>query len=29
MNGDHNSFKNQYKNFTKELEDFWKKEIKI
>ena len=29
MNGDHNSFKNQYKSFTKKLEDFWEKEIKI
>ena len=29
MNGDHNSFKNQYKSFTKKLEDFWVKEIKI
>ena len=29
INGDHNSFKNQYKSFTRKLEDFWEKEIKI
>lgn len=29
MNGDHNSFKDQYKTFTEKLKDFWEKEIKI
>ncbi|RAL56592.1 hypothetical protein BLD25_02935 [Candidatus Gracilibacteria bacterium GN02-872] len=29
MNGDHNSFKDQYKTFTEKLKDFGEKEIKI